>query len=49
MGDLLVTELSLMLQYSAKGEECIPQTWDMFHEKSVARLHHLIHALFTAI
>jgi hypothetical protein len=18
---------------SAKGEECIPQTWDMFHEK----------------
>ena len=19
--------------YSGKGEECIPQTWDMFHEK----------------
>jgi hypothetical protein len=23
---------------SAKGEECIPQTWDMFHEKFVAVL-----------
>ena len=22
-----------ILQYSAKGEECIPQTWDMYHEK----------------
>lgn len=21
------------LDFSAKGEECIPQTWDMFHEK----------------
>jgi len=23
----------LNILYSAKGEECIPQTWDMFHEK----------------
>ena len=21
------------MHFSAKGEECIPQTWDMFHEK----------------
>ena len=24
---------SLLLLESCKGEECIPQTWDMFHEK----------------
>ena len=25
--------LSDLTCYSGKGEECIPQTWDMFHEK----------------
>lgn len=29
-----VTESNFVL--SIKGEECIPQTWDMFHEKYVS-------------
>jgi len=29
----LATTISFLMFRSAKGEECIPQTWDMFHEK----------------
>ena len=29
----LAVKLSYNATDSAKGEECIPQTWDMFHEK----------------
>ena len=28
----------MMMYCSGKGEECIPQTWDMFHEKFVYHL-----------
>ena len=27
---------------SCKGEECIPQTWDMYHEKYVDGMNHWI-------
>lgn len=29
----MVLATGLYINACAKGEECIPQTWDMFHEK----------------
>lgn len=29
----LLSESTTNIFFSGKGEECIPQTWDMYHEK----------------
>jgi delta24(24(1))-sterol reductase len=31
----MILATGLYINACAKGEECIPQTWDMFHEKFV--------------